>query len=65
MNRVVLLDTGIIGLITNSKRSPESLACNCWLQTLRDLRGNNIPARKSLCRRIRPARWHIIKAQVP
>ena len=34
MNRVVLLDTGIIGLITNSKRSPESLACNCWLQTL-------------------------------
>jgi hypothetical protein len=32
---------------------------------LRDLRGNNIPARKSLCRRIRPARWHIIKAQVP
>ncbi len=34
MNRVVLLDTGIIGLITNPKRAPESLACNCWLQTL-------------------------------
>ncbi len=34
MNRVVLLDTGIIGLITNPKRVPESLACNCWLQTL-------------------------------
>ena len=34
MNRVVLLDTGIIGLITNPKRSPESLACNFWLQTL-------------------------------
>lgn len=34
MNRVVLLDTGIIGLITNPKRSHESLACNCWLQTL-------------------------------
>ena len=26
MNRVVLLDTGIIGLITNPKRAPESLA---------------------------------------
>lgn len=34
MNRVVLLDTGIIGLITNPKRSPESLACTRWLQTL-------------------------------
>jgi len=34
VNRVVLLDTGIIGLITNPKRAPESLACNCWLQTL-------------------------------
>ena len=22
------------GLITNPKRAPESLACNCWLQTL-------------------------------
>jgi len=30
VNRVVLLDTGIIGLITNPKRAPESLACNCW-----------------------------------
>ena len=38
MNRVVLLDTGIIGLITNPKRAPESLACNCWLQTLMALR---------------------------
>ena len=34
MNRVVLLDTGIIGLITNPKRAHESLACNCWLQIL-------------------------------
>jgi hypothetical protein len=34
VNRVVLLDTGIIGLITNPKRAPESLACNCWLQIL-------------------------------
>ncbi|MFM8305671.1 MAG: hypothetical protein ACKN87_00990, partial [Microcystis aeruginosa] len=30
-----------------------------------DLRRNNIPARKSPCRRTRPARWYIIKAQVP
>lgn len=34
MSRVVLLDAGIIGLITNPKRSPESLACTRWLQTL-------------------------------
>ncbi len=34
MSQVVLLDTGIIGLITNPKRSPESLACTRWLQTL-------------------------------
>ncbi|MCA2591508.1 MAG: hypothetical protein IM509_12440 [Microcystis sp. M31BS1] len=33
--------------------------------SVRDLRRNNIPARKSLCRRTRPARWYIIKAQVP
>ena len=34
-------------------------------KAFRDLRRNNIPARKSLCRRTRPARWYIIKAQVP
>ncbi len=34
MSQVVLLDTGIIGLITNPKRSPESRACNLWLQQL-------------------------------
>ncbi|MBC1195828.1 transposase [Microcystis aeruginosa BLCCF158] len=41
------------------------LVYNLGQRQLRDLRGNNIPARKSLCIRIRPARWHIIKAQVP
>lgn len=34
MSQIVLLDTGIIGLITNPKRSPESTACNLWLQEL-------------------------------
>lgn len=34
MNQVVLLDTGIIGLITNPKLSPESIACTRWLQML-------------------------------
>ncbi|WP_179048039.1 type II toxin-antitoxin system VapC family toxin [Nostoc sp. TCL26-01] len=34
MSRVILLDTGPIGLVTNPKRSPESLACTKWLQTL-------------------------------
>jgi predicted nucleic acid-binding protein len=31
---VVLLDAGLIGLVTNPKRSPEGLACALWLQTL-------------------------------
>ncbi len=44
-------------------KTPETI--KALILQLRDLRGNNIPARKSLCRRIRPARWHIIKAQVP
>jgi hypothetical protein len=34
VNPVVLLDTGIVGLITNPKLSPESIACTNWLQTL-------------------------------
>ncbi|HEY9803751.1 MAG TPA: hypothetical protein V6D25_25640 [Leptolyngbyaceae cyanobacterium] len=34
MSRVIFLDAGPIGLITNPKRSPESLACTQWLQTL-------------------------------
>ncbi|WP_413165477.1 PIN domain-containing protein [Capilliphycus salinus ALCB114379] len=32
MNRVILLDAGILGLVTNPKRSAESVACTQWLQ---------------------------------
>lgn len=34
MNRVVLLDAGPLGLVTNPRRSPQTLACNQWLQSL-------------------------------
>lgn len=34
MSRVILLDAGPIGLVTNPKLSPESLACTQWLQLL-------------------------------
>lgn len=34
MSRVVLLDTGPLGLVTNSRRSPQSVACAQWLQAL-------------------------------
>lgn len=33
MNRVIILDSGPLGLITNPKQSPESLACAQWLQS--------------------------------
>jgi len=33
VSRVILLDTGPLGLITNPKLSPESVACAQWLQT--------------------------------
>ena len=32
MSRTIVLDTGPLGLITNPKRSEESLACAYWLQ---------------------------------
>ncbi|MGB3311515.1 MAG: hypothetical protein WBG32_14430 [Nodosilinea sp.] len=32
MSRVIVLDTGPIGLITNPKLSEQSVACNRWLQ---------------------------------
>jgi predicted nucleic acid-binding protein len=32
VNGVVLLDAGPLGLVTNPKRSPQSLACAQWLQ---------------------------------
>ena len=34
MNLVVALDAGPLGLVTNPRRSPESLACAQWLQAL-------------------------------
>ncbi|MGL5075239.1 MAG: type II toxin-antitoxin system VapC family toxin [Waterburya sp.] len=33
MSTTILLDTGVLGLITNPKLSPESIACTQWLQT--------------------------------
>ncbi|MEO0769875.1 MAG: PIN domain-containing protein [Cyanobacteria bacterium J06649_4] len=32
MNRVIILDTGPVGLITNPKLSKQGIACNQWLQ---------------------------------
>jgi predicted nucleic acid-binding protein len=32
MSDVILLDTGIIGLVTNPKATPEGEACSAWLQ---------------------------------
>ncbi len=34
MSRVVLLDAGPLGLVTNPKLSPASVACSDWLQSL-------------------------------
>lgn len=34
MSRVIVLDTGPLGLVTNPKLSDESVACAQWLQTL-------------------------------
>lgn len=34
VSRVVLLDAGPLGLVTNPKHSPQSLACAQWLQAL-------------------------------
>ena len=41
MSQVVLLDAGPLGLVTNPKRSPQSVACAQWLQAL-VARGNRI-----------------------
>jgi predicted nucleic acid-binding protein len=32
VSRIILLDAGPLGLVTNPKRSPQSLACAQWLQ---------------------------------
>ena len=34
MSRVVVLDAGPLGLVTNPRRSPTSAACAAWLQSL-------------------------------
>jgi len=34
VSQVVLLDTGPLGLVTNPRRSPQSVACAQWLQAL-------------------------------
>ena len=34
VSQVVLLDAGPLGLVTNPKHSPQSLACAQWLQDL-------------------------------
>jgi hypothetical protein len=34
VSRVVVLDAGPLGLVTNPKRSPQSIACARWLQDL-------------------------------
>jgi hypothetical protein len=34
VSQVVLLDAGVIGLLTNPNRSPENIACARWLQAL-------------------------------
>lgn len=34
MSRTVVLDAGPLGLVTNPKHSPQSLACAQWLQAL-------------------------------
>ena len=31
--QAVILDTGPVGLVTNPKRSPQSIACAQWLQS--------------------------------
>ena len=34
MSRIVLLDSGLLGLVTNPRVSPKSLVCAEWLQDL-------------------------------
>lgn len=34
VSQIVLLDTGPLGLVTNPRRSPQSVACAQWLQAL-------------------------------
>ena len=34
MNRLILLDTNTLGLVTNPKAAPENAACKTWVRTL-------------------------------
>lgn len=34
MSQVVLLDAGVIGLLTNPNRTPNNVACARWLQAI-------------------------------
>jgi len=34
MNRIVVLDTGVLGMVTNPQASPEVGECNRWLEAL-------------------------------
>ncbi len=34
MTRIIVLDAGPLGLVTNPRQSPQSLACAKWLQAL-------------------------------
>lgn len=35
MSRVILLDTGILGLVTNPKATPQNQECKLWLNSLK------------------------------
>jgi len=34
MNRIIVLDTGVLAMVTNPKASPEIEACHHWIQSL-------------------------------
>jgi predicted nucleic acid-binding protein len=34
MNRIVMLDTGVLGMVTNPQASPEVEMCNKWMESL-------------------------------
>jgi predicted nucleic acid-binding protein len=41
MNRVILLDTGVLGMVANSKANPACQACKQWLSGL-EARGDRV-----------------------
>lgn len=62
MSRVVLLDAGPLGLMTNPKRSPASEACTEWLQTLVS-RGTRILLPEIADYEVRRELWRASKAK--